>query len=406
MTAPDRIGWLDVSAGVAGDMMLGALLDAGASLDAVRNGIDAVLPGSVSLSMTEVNRAGLRAGKLDVAVQEADSPHRRWRDIRLLLTQAQLPERVRDDALAVFGALAAAEARVHGIEVDDVHFHEVGALDSIADVVGCCVALHDLGITTLTAGPLALGSGHVNTAHGTLPVPVPAVLQLLDDWTVSAGGVGELATPTGVALVVTLAAHCTPLPVMRIRATGIGAGTRDTPDRANVVRVVIGEPAGAPEATVTHEVLLEANVDDLDPRVWPSVLAVLLAASASDCWLTPILMKKGRPAHTLHVLVSSERADALQQLIIDQTSTIGVRRIQVDKYALARTWRSVDIRGVPVRIKLSHQDGVIRRATAEFEDVRELADELGAPIQDVLAEAAVAAANAGLFAGAALPAET
>jgi uncharacterized protein (TIGR00299 family) protein len=397
-----RTAWIDVSAGVAGDMLLGALLDAGASLEVVKAAVDAVLPGAATLSVAPVVRAGLRAVKLSVDVAEQSPPHRRWRDLRSSIVEAELTEPVRRDTLAVFTALARAEARVHGTTEDDVHFHEVGAVDSVADIVGVCAARHDLGIDGLSAGPLALGSGRVRTEHGALPVPVPAVLELTRGWLVSGGGPGELATPTGAALITTLAQGVDSIPLMRVAAVGIGAGTRNPPDRANVVRVVIGS-AGAP---ATREVVIEANVDDLDPRVWPSVLAALLHAGAADAWLTPILMKKGRPAHTLHALTPAHRTAEVRGAMFRHTSTIGVRETTVDKIALPRTWRAVEVDGGKVRIKIAHQDDVILRATPEFDDVQSVADRRGAPIHDVLAEAAAAANALGLRPGQPLPGES
>jgi pyridinium-3,5-bisthiocarboxylic acid mononucleotide nickel chelatase len=312
---------------------------------------------------------------------------------------------VRRTALGVFERLAEAEARVHGVAPEDVHFHEVGALDSIADVVGTCAAIHDLDITEIIASPVALGSGRVRGEHGELPVPVPAVLELSRGWIVSAGGDGELATPTGLALISTLASSCSQLPALRIDAIGVGAGSRDIAGRANVVRVVLGEPAllSTDGETTSSIVTLAANVDDLDPRVWPSVLSALLQAGASDAWLAPILMKKGRPAHTLHVLAPDDRAAVLRRLIMDQTSTIGVREMSGRKYALPRTWITVELSGGAVRLKVAHRDGVIVQATPEFEDVHALADVLGVPTRDVLTQANAAAAAQGLTRGSTLP---
>jgi uncharacterized protein (TIGR00299 family) protein len=397
---------VDVSAGVAGDMMLAALLDAGASLEVVQEAVDAVLPGAAALSTAPVLRAGLRGLKLSVAVAEQDQPHRRWHDLRIGLEQAPLADPVRRDALAVFAALAEAESRVHGSAVGDVHFHEVGAVDSVADVVGVCAAIHDLGIDRLAAGPIALGSGQVRTEHGILAVPVPAVLNLVPGWVVSGGGEGELATPTGVALITTLAEQVTAMPPMQVAAVGVGAGTRDPAGRANVVRVVVGEPVAAAAATMlSREVVIEANIDDLDPRVWPSVLAALFAAGALDAWLTPILMKKGRPAHTLHALTPEHHAGTVRRAMITHTSTIGVREIAVRKFALPRTWVPVEIGGAPVRVKVACEDGVILRATPEFDDVHALAERRGLPTQDVLAEVLAAAHASGLVRGKRLPGE-
>ncbi|MBZ4018056.1 nickel pincer cofactor biosynthesis protein LarC [Streptomyces purpurogeneiscleroticus] len=408
MTDPHRLAWLDVTSGVAGDMLLGALIDAGAAPEAVQQAIDEVVPGAVRLTQAAVTRAGLRATKVGVEPLAEDHPHRTWRSIRERIEEAGLAAPVAGRALAAFGRLAAAEARVHGVPVEDVHFHEVGAWDSIADVVGVCAALHDLGIARVTASAVALGSGRVRTAHGDLPVPVPAVLELAAGWDVAGGGTGELATPTGMALVTALAAECGDLPRLRAEATGVGAGTRDTPGRPNVVRVVIGTPADAASGTdrETSAVVLEANVDDLDPRLWPGVLASLLAAGAADAWLVPILMKKGRPAHTLRVLAPRQRADALRDLVFRETSTIGVRESAVRKTALERTWVRVpmaDDGEVPV--KVAHRDGVIVRATPEFEDVAALAAARGQPVVTALDAAAAAAVAKGLVPGAELPAD-
>ena len=267
------VAWVDASAGVAGDMLLGALVDAGASLAAVQGAVDAVLPGAVRLRTKEVTRAGVRATRLRIDLLEPDSPHRTWMAVRSLVEGASLVEPVRESAMRVFERLAGAEARVHAMAVDEVHFHEVGALDSIADVVGSCAALHDLGIGRLVVSTIALGSGRIRSSHGDVPVPVPAVLELARGWQVSAGGEGELATPTGMALLTALGAAAGPLPTQQVERIGVGAGSKAFPDRANVVRVVVGSDIGAEDADNATELVIEANVDDLDPASgrlsWP-----------------------------------------------------------------------------------------------------------------------------------------
>jgi len=395
-----RHAWIDASAGVAGDMLLGALVDAGAELAAVQRAVDAVIPGSVRIVRADVTRAGLRALKVDVRPLVDSPPHRGWSEIESLL--AALAPPVRERATAVFARLAAAEAHVHGLPVGDVHFHEVGALDSIGDVVGVCAALVDLGVETVSAGEVALGSGRVRTAHGELPVPAPAVVELARGWRVRSGGTGELATPTGMAVLRALATGCTDLPEMTVEAVGVGAGGRDVAGRPNVVRVVIGSgPLQA--APAEPAVLLEANVDDLDPRLWPGVLAGLLDSGAADAWLVPIVMKKGRPAHTLTVLCDPARAPQLRARIFQDTTTLGVREATLRKTALERCFVGVELPGGTVAVKIGHTAGVIVQVMPEFEDVAALARRTGRPERLVLQEAANAAAAAGLTVGSPAP---
>ncbi|HSK32096.1 MAG TPA: nickel pincer cofactor biosynthesis protein LarC [Propionicimonas sp.] len=397
------LAWIDARNGVAGDMLLGALADAGVSLSVMQHAIDAVMPQTVRLSSTAVQRAGLRACKVDVEVLIDDLPHRDWTVIRALLQGSPLPPAVKELALTVFEALAHAEARAHGIDVETVHFHEVGAWDSIADIVGVCAGLVELGVDSVGAGPVGVGSGSIRTAHGEIPIPVPAVLELSRGWQVVAAGSGELATPTGMALITTLAEPVAALPACSVVAVGVGAGSRDDPGRPNVVRLIIGAVAevsgGVDEAWV-----LESNIDDLDPRLWPGVLSALMDAGADDAWLTPILMKKGRPAHTLHVLVGREALPRLRDRVFDLVPTLGLRETPVTKHVLDRLWVEVQVDGQPVRIKLGHRDGTIVTATPEFGDVAALAAATGASERQVLASANAAAAAAGLAVGADVPA--
>jgi len=244
----------------------------------------------------------------------------------------------------------------------------------------------------------------VRSAHGTIPVPVPAVVQLASGWRVKAGGVGELTTPTGMALLVALSAECSDLPAMTMDRVGIGAGTKDFPGRPNVTRVLLGSLSatrGGDDGEAA--VLLEANIDDLDPRLWPGVLARLLGAGASDAWLVPILMKKGRPAHTLSVLCHPSRAGVLREEILTATTTIGIRRHTLTKYALPRAWTEVEVSGGAIAVKVAHRDGVVIQATPEFDAVADLAGRQGRSQADVLDEALAAARDGGLVAGAPLP---
>ncbi len=383
------IGWLDLSAGASGDMLLGALVDAGVPLDVPAAAI-AALPVERIRLVTELGTGhGLGATRVHVHAPESRE-HRTWADVRALLLDAGLATPVREGALAVFERLAVAEGRVHRVPADDVHFHEVGALDALADVVGVVAGFEHLSLTRLAASPVALGSGAARGAHGVVPVPGPAVLELLAGVPVVAGPVpAETCTPTGAALLAVRVDQWTTLPPMRVQRVGSGAGGRDPVEHPNLVRLVLGEPA-EPGA---DDLLLEANVDDLDPRLWPGVLAELLTAGAADAWLTPILMKKGRPAHTLSVLCTPARLAAVQDVVLSATSTIGLRRQPVRKVALERTQDSVPVLGGAVGVKGARSGDRVVRVGVEFEDVAALARELGLPVKEVL-RAATAAAHA------------
>lgn len=455
--APARPAYIDATAGIAGDMLLAALVDAGADLEGVQRVLDALVPGSVRFVRSDVDRGGQRAVKIDVEVLVQDPPHRTWASIRSQLEQARgddaVPERTIDLALAVFGRLADAEGATHGVPADEVHFHEVGALDSLADVIGACEAWRQLGITEGSGSVIAVGSGRIRAAHGDIPVPVPAVARLALGWPTVAGellpprghghghshshdhshphdhdhdhghshsherehdhpvevpdsdaalpahaqggphahggrrvpagvapGIGELATPTGVALMRGLAASHGPQPMLVTEALGIGAGTKDTPGRPNVVRVLVGAPLERPDAhgTPTSAVQLEANVDDLDPRLWPSVIDELLEAGALDAWHTPITMKRGRPALTLHALVREGTEQAMAALIMDRTGSLGVRMHRVERSIRTREFQQIEVQGQPIAVKIARDaDGAVVRREPEFRDVAAAARVLG-----------------------------
>ena len=373
-------------------MLLGAFVDAGVPLATLQAAVDGLGVEPVRLVATTTTRGGLGACKVDVEVADraGDVATRTWADVRALLEAAALAEPVRRTALDVFARLAAAEGAVHRVPAADVHFHEVGALDALADVVGVAAALHALGLTELAAGPVSLGSGTTRGAHGPLPVPAPAVLALLAGVPVQGGPVAaEMTTPTGAALLAATVSRWGPLPPMTVVRTGTGAGGRDPGEVANVLRLVLGEPAPAGAGT---DLLLETNVDDLDPRLWPAVLSRLLAVGASDAWLTPILMKKGRPAHTLSVLCADSAAAAVRREVFLETSTLGLRETRVDRRALARTSATVDVAGQPVRVKLAWLAGEVVNAMPEWEDVAAASAALARPGKVVLQQAQSAAA--------------
>lgn len=382
--------WVDASAGASGDMLLGALVGAGVPISAIASAVDAVAPEPVGLAASQVIRGALAATRCHVDI--ADSVHHRtWTDVRALLTGAALDDAVRDLALRVFERLAEAEGAVHGISPDSVQFHEVGALDAIADVVGVCAGFAHLRADEVVVSPVAVGSGSIRAAHGTLPVPPPAVARLLTGVPSFAGPPGhpemELCTPTGAALLTTLATSWGDQPPMATRSIGVGAGSRNPEGWSNTLRLLIGDAALRPGGSAPTELVIEANIDDLEPRLIPGALDALLAAGANDAWVTPILMKKGRPAYTLHALTRPDAAEAVRRVFFRETSTIGVREHEVVKHALPREMLTVTVDGHPIAVKAARLDHQVVNLQPEWDDVARAAAALGRPAIDVLAEA-------------------
>lgn len=385
------IGWIDASSGASGDMLLGALLDVGADEQVMQAAIAAVAPEATELSIVRVQRRGIWANKALVDVAES-STQRGLADIVTLIAAARLDPQISRHSIDVFSRLGAAEAIAHGVTVDEVHFHEVGALDAIVDIVGVCAGLVSLGLTELHCSPIAVGSGSVHTEHGELSVPPPAVAALLRGAPTYAGPAAtELCTPTGAALLSHWVTQFGPQPLMAVDAIGTGAGTKDFDSHANVVRVFVGTSLAE---SASRAVIYETNVDDLDPRLWPVVVERLFDAGASDAWLTPILMKKGRPAHTLSVLMPLERVDEVRRVIFAETSAIGLREIFVGKHVLDRSFAHVLVDEQKISVKIARTaSGTVLNVQPEFEDVVRTARTLDRPVKDVLAAAGAAASH-------------
>jgi pyridinium-3,5-bisthiocarboxylic acid mononucleotide nickel chelatase len=378
--------YLDAFSGISGDMLVGALAHAGAERAAITAAIDSLETGAV-VSFEKVKRNGIGATKYHVHVEQAQG-HRHLPHIVRMIEKAAIPETARRSAIAVFQRLGEAEAEVHQIAIEKVHFHEVGAADSIADIVGTCVALDLLGVDAIVCSPLNVGSGTVKTEHGMLPVPAPATALLLKDAPVYARGPAlELTTPTGAAVAVTLARSFGVLPPMKVTRIGYGAGSHDFSEQANVLRVMVGEATGAPEALSVS--VIEANIDDLSPQALAYAAERLLEAGALDVTLEPLLMKKGRPGSLLRVIARPEDREALAQLVFAETSTLGMRIYTAERRVQAREWIDVDTRYGRVRMKVSGEGSY----APEYEDCRRLARESGAALKAVIAEANYAYLN-------------
>lgn len=374
-------------------MLLAALLDAGADRDELERVPAALGLGEVELVVAHVERHGIGALHVDVRAPDED-PHRSWRTIRAMLEGSELPQRVREHSLAVFARLAEAEGRVHGVPPEEVHFHELGAVDTLVDVCGGVALLESLAVERVECSPLPAARGFVRAAHGLLPLPSPATLELLRLAGAPLRGVeeeGELVTPTGAALAVTLAESFGAPPDLTLERVGYGAGTRDTEARPNLVRVLVGQaaPAAAPPG-VGEAVLLEANLDDLLPELVPDAAQACLTAGALDVWTVPAQMKKGRPGFVFAALVRPGDEAAVAEAMLRQTSTLGVRSTPVRRRELERRERVVEIEGAPVRVKLGLLGGEVVNVAPEHDDCAAVAARLGRPVKSIWAAALAA----------------
>jgi pyridinium-3,5-bisthiocarboxylic acid mononucleotide nickel chelatase len=378
-----KVCYLDAFSGISGDMTVGALIDSGADGAALVRMLDSLGTGA-TFRIEKTSRRGIAASKF--YVDGGDSKHHRHlKDILELIGKAALSGRAKYNATAVFQRLGEAEAKVHGIALMKVHFHEVGAVDSICDIVGACAALDLLNVDALYSSPLNVGSGTVNTEHGVLPVPAPATAELLTGKPIySRGPSMELTTPTGAAIAVTLAAEFGAMPAMTIAATGYGAGDKDFKEHANVLRVLIGETSGASESTTVA--VLEANIDDSTPQVLGYAMEQLLEAGALDVTLEPVLMKKNRAGTLIRVIAKPEDREKLAALMFAETSTLGLRIQTAERRVQARHIQEVDTPHGKVKIKIAG-DGSF---SPEYEDCRTLARATGIPLKEILAQASLA----------------
>jgi uncharacterized protein (TIGR00299 family) protein len=406
------VAYFDCAAGAAGDMMLGALLDLGLPIEELRKALATIDLGGYELRAQTVQRASMRATKLDVViggepvpVVEHEHPHVRHShghdhphdhdhahgcsaaEIFKLIEASGLSAAVKDRALHLFHRLAEAEASVHGTTPEEVHFHEVGAVDSIVDIVGSVWGLHWLGVDRFVSSPLNIGGGVVKMSHGTYPVPAPATARLLEGAPVYGEGTLERVTPTGALLVTGHASSYGPLPAMRLLKSGHGAGTRDTKDRPNVLRIMVGEDAAGAGDRV---LVLEAEVDDISPQLLGALLERLFEQGVRDAYFTPVQMKKSRPGVLITVIAGLDQQAAVEELLFRETTTLGVRRHECSRTTLERESVTVSTAYGPIAVKLGRRGDLVLNAQPEFEECRRAAQAAGVPVKEVLAAAAAA----------------
>jgi pyridinium-3,5-bisthiocarboxylic acid mononucleotide nickel chelatase len=407
-----RTLYLDCFAGASGDMLVGAMLDCGLDFELLRSELMKLGVEGYELSLKRVDRSGISASKFDVHLTAAahlhdhhhhehshghhsHSHHRALSEIKKIISSSNLNEQVKGRAQTIFQRIGEAESKIHNIPIESVHFHEVGAIDSIVDIVGACVAFDALKIERIISSPLHVGSGTFQCAHGTYPVPGPATAELLKGVPIYSKDVeGELVTPTGAAIISTLAESYGPAPMMRIEKIGYGAGTRDYPKFPNALRAIIGELEEDADRTPTTVTVIEANIDDLNAQVFGYLMEKALAAGALDIFYTPAQMKKNRPGVLLTLLCNPADRERMCDLIFRETTTLGVRYRNEKREILTREFVTVETEYGPIRIKVSRaKDGQVMNASPEFEDCRAAAEKNGVGLRDAQSAALKAYVN-------------
>lgn len=383
-----KTAYIECGSGVSGDMLIGAMLDLGLPLSALEEGLAGLGINEFRIGAEKVVRGGLTATKFNVEVSE-HAHARSWKQIRQLIEDCGIDADVKEKTLAAFSRLAAVESAIHGIHEHEVHFHELSGIDTIVDIAGAFIGMKRLGVEKVIASPVNVGSGTVKCAHGELPVPAPATAELLKGKPIYSNGKGELATPTGALLLTTLASEFGPLPPMKLEGIGCGAGGRET-TRPNMLRIFLGETARA-GLTLEPIIQVQANIDDMNPQVYPYLIERLLAAGARDAYIEPVTMKKGRPASVFNAFCGQETLEAVIAIIIEETTTLGVRILRAERACIDRAIATVDTVFGPVNIKIGIMDGKVANVMPEYEDCAAAARRAGAPLLAVMDAARAAA---------------
>ena len=389
-----RVLYFDCFAGASGDMICGALIDAGADVNELQAQLASLGLSGYRINVERVKRSSIAATKFNVAVDEANQPHRHLKDISEIINRSTLSDLTKWRALRAFELLADAEAHVHATTRDRIHFHEVGAVDSIIDTVGAMIGFELLGVERFFASALRVGHGTVKAAHGLMPVPAPATTELLRDIPVYAGDLeGEFVTPTGAAIIASLCEAFGPLPEMKITKTGYGAGTRNPQGFPNALRVMLGEPAGEGRSSARLEeplVVIETNIDDMNPQAFGFVMDRAFALGALDVFLTATQMKKSRPGVMLTILCEPVARETIMEMLLRETTTLGVRYYEARRRVLARTLETVETRYGQVRVKVARDGERTLHFQPEYEDCALLARQLGVPVIEVQSAASAA----------------
>jgi uncharacterized protein (TIGR00299 family) protein len=396
-----KIAYFDCSAGISGDMCLGALVDAGVSLSKLRSCLKKIPITGYRLSERKVRRNGIAATKVDVILpepkrhghQDHHEHHktgaRKWNDVKRLIASSTLEDATKKKGLAIFRSLFEAEAAVHGESVDHVHLHELGAVDCIVDIFGTLIGLEMLGVEKVFSSPVNTGQGTVNTAHGLLPVPAPATLELLKGCQLYSSGINfELTTPTGAAILRGLAEAFGPLPAMSSEHAGYGAGNREIPEMPNALRIIVGEamPVKVPPDSYSGDsvIILETNIDDMNPQYYEGIIDKLLKAGALDVFLENISMKKSRPAIKITAIIGDRDIDKITDILFSETTTIGARYYRAERKILNREIIKVKTSFGAIRFKVSRHNGKVVTVTPEYEDLRAISDNTNIPIKEIV----------------------
>jgi len=385
-----KLAYFDLIAGASGDMILGSLVDAGLPEDKLRKDLQALKLADFELHAQSVNKNGFSATKVNILVKD-DIPERRLPDIEAIITQSDLPIHIQHQANVIFQRLGSVEADIHGISLERVHLHELGGVDTIVDVVGTLLGLETLGIDRVYGSPVPLGRGFIKGAHGKIPLPAPATVALLEGVPIVGSDLMvETVTPTGAVLLTSLAAGFGPIPEMELEAVGYGAGGRDLPI-PNLLRVLIGEQNSTQGIETETLMLLETNIDDLNPEIYTYVMEKLFAVGTLDVFLTPVQMKKDRPGTKLSVLCREQESPKAQEILFSETSTLGIREMKIQRYSLQREIQKVETSFGSVHVKIAHLPNGEVKFSPEYEDCRKLADESGVPLREIYkaAEAAI-----------------